>query len=547
MKTVIIGGVAGGMSAATRLRRLQEDAEIIIFEQGPNVSFANCGLPYHVGGIIPKEQSLLLQTPDSLNDRFRLDVRVLSRVTKINKEQKTVTVLNLETKETFDESYDNLVISTGAKPRALPIFGIERAFVLRDVEDAAKIKKQVDSYSRQSAVILGAGFIGIELAENLIHRGVKTTVIQLGSTILPQFDPEIIEPFQAHLQSKGIEMIFNASATAIGLHSVTLSTGQEIPADFVVSAVGVVPDHHLAVDAGLKIGESGAIFVDKHQRTSDQNIFAVGDAAEKTSVFSGKGQQIWLANLANRHGRLVADVIAGEQVDLKQAIGTGIIGAFGMAIAVTGLTEGLAKKLSIPHEIIHLHPSSHAGYFPGAERVSLKVLYNPNTGQILGAQAVGLDGIDKRIDILATCIYASLTIQDLMNLELAYAPAFGSAKDAINQTGYVGDNVISGKTQTVQWHQIADLQKTGTVLVDVRDESENEDGAIPGSLLIPVNTLRENLQGLVGKEVVVHCAVGQRGHTAVQILRGHGIKAKNLSGGYTTWKAGMDALARAAV
>jgi NADPH-dependent 2,4-dienoyl-CoA reductase/sulfur reductase-like enzyme/rhodanese-related sulfurtransferase len=547
MKTVIIGGVAGGMSAATRLRRLQEDAEIIIFEQGPNVSFANCGLPYHVGGIIPKEQSLLLQTPDSLNDRFRLDVRVLSRVTKINKEQKTVTVLNLETKETFDESYDNLVISTGAKPRALPIFGIERAFVLRDVEDAAKIKKQVDSYSRQSAVILGAGFIGIELAENLIHRGVKTTVIQLGSTILPQFDPEIIEPFQAHLQSKGIEMIFNASATAIGLHSVTLSTGQEIPADFVVSAVGVVPDHHLAVDAGLKIGESGAIFVDKHQRTSDQNIFAVGDAAEKTSVFSGKGQQIWLANLANRHGRLVADVIAGEQVDLKQAIGTGIIGAFGMAIAVTGLTEGLAKKLSIPHEIIHLHPSSHAGYFPGAERVSLKVLYNPNTDQILGAQAVGLDGIDKRIDILATCIYASLTIQDLMNLELAYAPAFGSAKDAINQTGYVGDNVISGKTQTVQWHQIADLQKTGTVLVDVRDESENEDGAIPGSLLIPVNTLRENLQGLVGKEVVVHCAVGQRGHTAVQILRGHGIKAKNLSGGYTTWKAGMDALARAAV
>jgi NADPH-dependent 2,4-dienoyl-CoA reductase/sulfur reductase-like enzyme/rhodanese-related sulfurtransferase len=545
MKTVIIGGVAGGMSAATRLRRLKEDAEIVIFEQGPHVSFANCGLPYHVGEVIKKESDLLLQTPKALKERFNLDVRVSSRVTKINKEAKTVTVLNLETNQSFEESYDNLVISTGAKPRALPIQGIERAFVLRDVEDAVKIKKQVDSFNHQSAVILGAGFIGIELAENLVHRGVKTTVVQLGPTVLSQFDSEIVEPFQAHLVKNGIDLVLNASATEIGLHSVKLSNGQEIPADFVVSAVGVVPDHHLAVDAGLRIGESGAIWVDNHQRTSDPNIFAVGDAAEKTSAFTGNGQQIWLANLANRHGRLVADVIAGEPVQVKPAIGTGIIGAFGMTLSVTGLTEGLAKKLAIPAEIIHLHPSSHAGYYPGAERVSLKVLFDKDSGKILGAQGVGLDGIDKRIDVIATAIYAGLTVQDLMNLELAYAPAFGSAKDAINQAGYVGDNVFTGKTENVQWHEIENLQKAGTILVDVRTDSENEAGAIPGSVLIPVNDLRDRIDEVKGKDIVVHCAVGQRGHTAVQLLRGYGIKARNLSGGYTTWKAGMDSLARA--
>ena len=533
------------MSAATRLRRLQEDAEIVIFEQGPNVSFANCGLPYHVGGIIPKESSLLLQTPEALKDRFNLDVRVLSRVIKINKEAKTVTVLNVKDNTSFDESYDNLIISTGAKPRSLPIHGVERAFVLRDVEDAAKLKLQVDNFKGQSAVILGGGFIGIEVAENLIHRGVKTTVVEMGPTILPQFDPEIIEPFQAHLEKNGITLKLNASATEIGPHSVKLSSGETIPADFVVSSAGVVPDHHLAVEAGLKIGDSGAIWVDNHQRTSDPAIFAVGDAAEKTSAFSGLGQQIWLANLANRHGRLVADVIAGEPVEVKKAIGTGIIGAFGMAISVTGLTEKLADRLGIDAEVIHLHPSSHAGYFPGAERVSLKVLFDGKTGKILGAQGVGLDGIDKRIDVIATAIYAGLTVQDLMNLELAYAPAFGSAKDAINQAGYVGDNVFTGKTENVQWHEIAELQKSGTVLIDVRNDSENEAGAIPGSILIPVNDLRDRIDEVKGKDIVVHCAVGQRGHTAVQLLKGYGIKARNLSGGYTTWRAGTDARERA--
>jgi NADPH-dependent 2,4-dienoyl-CoA reductase/sulfur reductase-like enzyme/rhodanese-related sulfurtransferase len=545
MKTVIIGGVAGGMSAATRLRRLQEDAQIIIFEQGANVSYANCGLPYHVGEVIKKESELLLQTPKSLKDRFNLDVRVNSRVTKIDPAKKTVTVSNLATNESYEESYDNLVISTGAKPRALPTPGIERAFILRDVDDATKIKAQVDSGNIKSAAILGAGFIGIELAENFIHRGVATTVVEMNKTILPQFDAEIIEPFQAHLVANKIELALGVTAATINENTITLSDGREIAADIVVSAAGVVPDHHLAVEAGLTIGESGGIWVDSHQRTSDPNIFAVGDAAEKTSVFSGKGQQIWLANLANRHGRLVADVIAGEKVEVKKAIGTGIIGAFGMAASLTGLTEGLAKKLGIEVSVIHLHPGSHAGYYPGSERVSLKVLFDPTTGKLLGAQGVGLDGIDKRIDVISTAIYAGLTVQDLMNLELAYAPAFGSAKDAINQAGYVGDNVFTGKTENVQWHEIEALQASGTVLVDVRTESENQDGAIPGSILIPVNDLRSRIDEVAGKEVVVHCAVGQRGHTAVQLLKGYGVKARNLSGGYTTWKAGMDSRARA--
>ena len=545
MKTVIIGGVAGGMSAATRLRRLQEDSEIIIFEQGSHVSYANCGLPYHVGEVIKKESDLLLQTPKALKERFNIDVRVNSRVTKINKEAKTVTVLNLEDNTSYDESYENLVISTGAKPRALPTPGIERAFVMRDVQDAVNIKKQVDSHNHQSAVIIGGGFIGIELAENLIHRGVKTTVVQLGSSILPQFDPEIVEPFQAHLVKNGIDLKLGASVEQIGPNEVTLSTGEKIPADFVVSAAGVVPDHHLAVDAGLRIGESGGIWVDNHQRTSDEHIFAVGDAAEKTSAFTGLGQQIWLANLANRHGRLVADVISGEPVEVRRAIGTGIIGAFGMALSITGVSEKQAVNLGIKPEIIHLHPGSHAGYYPGSERVSLKVLFDKATGKILGAQGVGLDGIDKRIDVIATAIYAGLKIQDLMNLELAYAPAFGSAKDAINQAGYVGDNVFTGKTETVQWHEIEQLQNAGTVLIDVRNDSENEAGAIPGSILIPVNELRNRIDEIKGKDLVVHCAVGQRGHTAVQLLSGHGIKARNLSGGYTTWKAGMDSRNRA--
>lgn len=547
MKVVIVGGVAGGMSAATRLRRLNENAEIVIFEQGPHVSYANCGLPYHIGEVIPKREDLLLQTPKSLHDRFRLDVRVNSRVTQIDRANQEVTVLNLLTNEQYRETFDKLILSTGAKPRLLPIPGIERARVLRDVEDASKIKDLVDTQKIKSAAIIGAGFIGVELAENLQERGISTTIVEFRETILPQFDPEMIEPMQAELTKQGIKLALGAETAEILENSLVLKDGREIPADLVVAAIGVVADHQLAIDAGLEIGPAGGIKVDEHMQTSDPNIYAVGDAAEKQGLLTGQTQMIWLANLANRHGRLVADVIAGENVRARKSIGTGIIGAYGLAAALTGLTEGLAVKLGIPHSIIHLHPGSHAGYFPGAERVSLKILFDPETGKILGAQGIGRDGVDKRIDVIATAIYAGLTIDDLMNLELAYAPAFGSAKDAVNQAGYVGNNVFEGKTPNIQWHELEKAQAEGAVVVDVRTDAEYQSGNIPDAKLIPIDSLRENLDQLRGKDVIVHCAVGQRGHTATQILRSHGIRVRNLDGGYTTWRAGMDARERVSV
>jgi len=543
MKVVIIGGVAGGMSAATRLRRLREDAEIIVYEKGPYVSFANCGLPYFIGGVIDKKESLLLQTPESLWNRFRLDVRVNTEVTKIDRENKTITAVNKETGEQ-QEDYDYIIISPGANPRKLPIEGIERAVVLKDVEDSVRIKEMVDAGEIKSAAILGAGFIGVELAENLVHRGVKTTLVEFRDHILPQFDIEMIEPFQAHLNKNGVEIAVSAETDRIDDHSLTLKDGRVIDADLVVSSVGVVADSKLAELAGLEMGSAGGIKVDETLRTSDPSIFAVGDAVEKQSLITDQPQMIWLANLANRHGRLVADVIAGETEPARRSIGTGIIGAFGMAAALTGITEGLAQRMGIDYRAIHLHPGSHAGYYPGSERISLKVLFDPQTGKLLGAQSVGKDGADKRIDIIATAIYAGLSVNDLMNLELAYSPQFGSAKDAINHVGYVGNNVLENKSPNVHWNQLDEEIGRGVKILDVRTQAEFDRGHIPGAILAPVDQLRDQLDELAGSEYVVHCAVGQRAHTAIQILASKGIKARNLSGGYTTWKFAQDALAR---
>jgi NADPH-dependent 2,4-dienoyl-CoA reductase/sulfur reductase-like enzyme/rhodanese-related sulfurtransferase len=544
MKIVIVGGVAGGMSAATRARRLDERADITVYEQGPYVSFANCGLPYFVGGVIPERNALLLQTPESLWNRFRINVQVQSRVVAIDTTSKSVTVRNMVTGETFTDSYDALILSTGAKPRDLTIPGIERAHHLRDVPDATAIKVAAQTLGATTAVILGAGFIGIELAENLHALGLEVTLVQSSPTVLSQFDPEMIEPFQSTLVSNGIHLATNASAVSIGEKTVTLSDGRELPADIVVSSVGVVADNALAVDAGLRVAPSGAVWVDENQRTSDPHVFAVGDVAEKTNLLTGDGQPIWLANLANRHGRLVADVVAGAGAVARPNIGTGIIGAFGMVAAFTGLTEKQAVASKIPHAIAHLHPGSHAGYYPGSHRIDIKVLFDPESGRLLGGQAVGRDGADKRVDVIATAIYAGLTVSDLMNLELAYAPQFGSAKDAINQVGYVGDNMMAGTTSTVQWHELDDEMAHGATLVDVRTEKENAAGAIPGSICIPVDDLRERIPELTGKRVIVHCQVGQRGHTATQILRSHGINVANLDGGWLTWSAGQRALGR---
>ena len=441
MKVVIIGGVAAGMSAATRLRRLRESASITVYEMGDHVSYANCGLPYFLSNVISERDDLLLQTPQSLHSRFRLDVRVRHMVTAINPTAKTVSVKNLDTGETFEDGYDKLVISTGAKPRQLAIKGIERALSLRNVVDADAAKAAVENAGGKPVVILGAGFIGIELAENLRHLGVPVTVVQRGASILSIFDPEMIEPLQHRLVANGVVLALNSEPVEITDSAVILADGRKLEAAVVFSAAGVDPDNSLAKAAGLRIGKTGGLWVDDQQRTSDPDIFAAGDAVEKHGQLTGAETLVPLANLANRHGRLIADAIAGLDVKTHDAIGTVIIGAFGLATAITGLSERAAKRAGLAHQIIHLHPSSHAGYYPGAKRVSIKVLFEPTTGRILGAQATGEDGVDKRIDVLATAIYAGLTVDDLMDLELAYAPQFGSAKDAINQAGYVANNV----------------------------------------------------------------------------------------------------------
>ena len=549
MKTVIIGGVAAGMSAATRLRRLREQDEIIVFEMGPNVSYANCGLPYFVSDVISNRSDLLLQTPESLFKRFRLDVRVSHKVTAINPAAKQVRVHNLLTDQTSTETYDNLVIATGARPRRINIPGIERAQTLRDVVDADRVKTAVQAAvaahgTDARAVVLGAGFIGVELAENLAHLGIHTTLVQRGPAILSMFDPEMVEPLQAHLVANGINLVVNATPAEVTESEVILADGRRLSAHLVFSATGVEPDNALAKAAGLRLGPTGGLWVDAQQCTSDPHIFAAGDAVEKQSELQTGSTIIPLANLANRHGRLIADAIAGIETAAHPAMGTIIIGAFGMAAAMTGLSEKAASVAGISHRVVHVHPGSHAGYYPGAQRVSLKVLFDPSTGRLLGAQGVGLDGVDKRIDVLATAIRAGMTVDELMDLELSYAPQFGSAKDPINHVGYVGNNVLHGVTPTIQWHELQHELANGRVLVDVRTDAENARGTIPGAVNIPVDSLREHLAELQDQRVVVTCQVGQRGHIATQILRQHGIDVVNLSGGYVTWKNAQDALGR---
>ena len=550
MKVIIIGGVAAGMSAAARLRRLDESAEITVYEMSEHVSYANCGLPYFVSDVISKRDALLLQTPTALWNRFRIRAEVRSQVLSIDRAAKTVKVKNLVSGENFDDSYDKLVISTGARPRRLAVPGIERAMWLRNVTDADDVKAALLARAEsdtqvKSVAILGAGFIGIELAENIRHMGIDVTIIQRSGNILGQFDPEMVQPLHERLEKHGVGIELNCQADHITDSEVVLTDGRRIDAGLVFTAAGVDPDNALARAAGLKIGATGGLWVDDQQRTSDPDIFAAGDAVEKNGVLTGDQTLVPLANLANRHGRLVADVIAGREVRAHAAVGTVILGAFGFAVGITGLSERAAIKAGIPHQVIHVHPNSHAGYYPGAHRVSLKVLFDPSTGQILGAQANGEDGVDKRIDVIATAMHSSsgvgrsgLTIDDLMDLELAYAPQFGSAKDAINIAGYVGNNVFNGTTPTLQWHELESARAAGAQIIDVRSGSEHGNGHIPGTLNIPVEELRDRLDEVQLENVVVYCQVGQRGHIATQILKANGASVRNLDGGYVTWSAG---------
>ena len=535
---MIIGGVAGGMSAATRLRRLDESARIIVLERGEHVSFANCGLPYHVGGVIPDREALILQTPASLGARFALDVRVRTEAVAIDRAARTVTARTLDTGEDQVLAFDALVLSPGASPLRIPIPGVERGLVLRDVADMDAIVAAVQDARR--VVVAGAGFIGLELAENLRHRGLEVAVVEMLNQVLGPFDVEMAHLVAERLRENGIELHLGRALSGIEPDHVVLDGGAAtLPADVVVLSVGVRPETSLARDAGLELDTRGYIVVDAEQRTSDPAIFAVGDAVVKLR-FDGDPAPVWLAGLANRHGRLAADVIAGRPHVAVPAFGTAVIALFGLTAAVVGRSERELRDEGRAIRVIHTHPMSHAGYYPGAEQLSLKLVVDAATDAILGAQAIG-GGADKRIDVIATAMAGGIPARGLADLELAYAPQFGSAKDPVNMLGYVDDNLLDGEL-SVQWHELAEHQAAGWRLIDVRTADENDLGAIPGSELITLDELRAHADSLRGERIIVTCKVGQRGHTAASLLRQYGVTVANLDGGYTTWSTGMSAL-----
>ena len=539
MKIVIVGGVAGGMSAATRLRRRDEAAQIVILERGDHVSFANCGLPYFIGGVIEDREDLLLQTPESLAARFALDVRVRNEVIAIDPETKSVTVCESKGR-VYTETYDHLILSPGASPIVPPLPGIERALTLRNIADVDAISLALDQHPRSAAVI-GGGFIGLELAENLHRRGLDVTVIEASDQVMPPLDAEMAAHIADELTANGIDLRLGTQATAVGPDTVTLSDDSVVGADIVILAVGVRPETTLAKAGGLVMGPHGGIAVDAHLRTSDPSIYALGDAVEKHDALDHSDLLVPLANTANRQGRLVADVIVGDDVQDRKVLGTAIVGVFSKSVAMTGWSEKRLRAAGRSYRAIHTHPDSHAGYYPGAEAMSIKLLVDTDTDAILGAQGVGGEGVDKRIDVIATAMTGGITASGLADLELSYAPQFGSAKDPINMLGFIADNLRRGVAATVQWHELASLVAEGAQLVDVRSKAEHVVAAIPGAVNIPLDELRERLTELPAGQLIVHCRVGQRGHTAASILGQLGRQARNLDGGIQTWHSGMSA------
>ncbi len=534
MRVIIIGGVAGGMSAATRLRRLDESAEIIVLEKSGHVSYANCGLPYYVGGIIENEQDLLLQTPASLHARFRLDVRISTEVLAINPNKKSVAIKNLVTGETDELSYDKLILSPGASPVVPPIPGIERGMTLRTVEDVERIAASVGK-KPATAVVIGGGFIGVEIAENLIHRGIPTALVEATDQVLMPLDPELATLVAKEMRDHNVDLRLGASVVKITPDAVELSNGDVLPAEMIILAIGVRPEIGLAKAAGLEIGSRNGIKVDEFNRTSNLDIYAVGDAAEKTDALDGNATLVPLANLANRHGRVVSDHICGLKVRPVKTIGTAIVKVFDLMIATTGWNEKRLVASNRPHQAIHLHPNSHAGYYPDAKQMTLKLIFDPTTGEILGAQGIGVDGVDKRIDVIATAMRGGITAPELADLELAYAPPFGSAKDAVNMLGYVAENVFSGLSKIAQWHQIEEYRAKGYDILDVRSVGECDKGMIPSAINIPVDEIRDRYSEIKNKNLLVNCQVGLRGHTGSMLLKELGFNAVNLDGGYLTW------------
>jgi len=539
MRIVIVGAVAGGASAAARARRLSEDAEIVLIERSDTPSFANCGLPYYVGGVIEDRDKLLVAPKQRLVDRYRLDVRTRSEVLRIDRARKIVVVRELDAERDYELEYDKLILSPGATPVRPPIPGADAAHVytIRDLRDADRLHEAVQN--AKQAVVIGAGFVGIEMAENLVHRGIATTIVELADQILPPWDAEMVAPVAEHLRETGVRLQLSDAAEAIDERAVRLRSGDELPADLIVMSVGVRPENTLAVDAGLEVGPRGGIRVNASMQTSDAEIYAVGDVIETTHFVDGSPTQIPLGGPANRQGRIAADQIFGRASTYRGTQGTAIVGVFEMAAAMTGLSEKVLIVTDQPYEKIYVHPSHHAGYFPGAEQLSIKLLFSPDSGKILGAQVVGRAGVDKRIDVLAIAIQADMTVYDLEEAELAYAPQFGAAKDPINMAGFVAAGVLRGDQPVTQVAELPDAAASAeTLLLDVRSPAEFAAGHIPGATPIPLEELRGRLDELdADQPVVTYCQVGQRGYSATRILAQNGYKVRNLSGGFKTYQA----------
>ncbi len=543
MKLLIVGGVAGGASAATRARRLSEDAHIILVERGPDVSFANCGLPYHIGGAIADRAKLLVVTPERLRTRYHLDVRLRSSVEAIDREAKNARIRDLASGRVYEEPYDKLILAPGAEPLRPPIPGVDLPGVLtlRNLHDMDCIKAKVDAGAKH-AVVVGAGFIGLEVVENLVQRGVATTLVELQDQVLPPLDREMTTPLMETLTAHGVTVLLSDSAEAFeqagaGI-AVRLKSGRCLTADLVVLGVGVRPENKLAVNAGLQVGPRGGIRVNAQLQTSDPDIYAVGDAIEVTDFVSGRPTQVPLAGPANRQGRIAATNIFGGKLRYRGTQGTAIVGVFGRTAGMTGLSEKALRRAEQPFHAIYIHPANHAGYYPGAEPMALKLLFAPDTGRILGAQAVGGTGVDKRIDVLAVAIQAGMTVFDLEEMELAYAPQYGSAKDPINMAGFVAAGLLRGEHPQIGVESLLALPPNERpFLVDVRTPSEFAAGTIPGAVNIPLDELRHRLAELPkGRNLAICCQVGLRGYMATRILRLAGLPAVNVSGGYKTYR-----------
>lgn len=550
-KVLIIGGVAGGASTAARLRRIDEQAEIIMFEKGQYISFANCGLPYYIGGAITERKNLLVQTAAAMKARFNIDVRDLSEVRAIDRENKKVTVQNLRTDSSYEESYDVLVLSPGAVAIKPPIPGIENPgiFTIRDIPDTDAIKDFVDK-NPKSAVVVGGGFIGLEMAENLHKKGIQVTIIEAADQVMTPVDYEMAAILHNHIRSKGVQLILSDGVKSFERegeqNTVVLQSGKKIPADIVILSIGVKPNNGLAKEAGLEIGPTGGIKVNSQLQTSDENIYALGDAIEVVDYVQGNPIVIPLAGPANKQGRIVADNIAGKKETYKGTQGTAIAKVFDMVVAATGSNEKTMKRLDKECITTITHSASHATYYPGANQMTLKTVYT-NEGKLLGAQIVGMDGVDKRIDVLAVAVRHHLSMEELTELELAYAPPFSSAKDPVNMAGYAASNILSGDITPAYYDEARNADPENTFLLDVREPFEYEAGHIPNAVNIPLNQLRSRLSELPKhKDIIVNCQVGLRSYIGVRILLQNGFeRVRNLSGGYKTYsQVAMDLEAR---